>query len=85
MAEARQKEMKVNITVVATKTFIAGFDPSGVDVAILQMSARVLPTKINVLKIAQRSLEMVLDAEFSGYAEDWCLRFPDAWEPERYG
>ena len=24
MAEARQKEMKVNITVVATKTFMAG-------------------------------------------------------------
>jgi len=38
MAEARQKEMKVNITVVATKTFTAGFDPS-TDVAILQMSA----------------------------------------------
>jgi hypothetical protein len=38
MAEARQKEMKVNITVVATKTFTAGLDPSA-DVAILQMIA----------------------------------------------
>jgi hypothetical protein len=28
MAEARQKEMKVNITVVATKTFMAGLEPS---------------------------------------------------------
>jgi hypothetical protein len=31
--------MKVNITVVATKTFMAGFDPSA-DVAMLQRSAR---------------------------------------------
>jgi hypothetical protein len=35
MAEARQKEMKVNITVVATKTFMAGLEPS-TDVAMLQ-------------------------------------------------
>jgi len=28
MAAARQKEMKVNITVVATKTFTAGLVPS---------------------------------------------------------
>jgi len=27
MAEARQKEMKVNITVVATKTLMAGLEP----------------------------------------------------------
>lgn len=40
MAEARQKEMKVNITVVATKTFIAGLEPS-TDVAMLQKSARL--------------------------------------------
>ena len=33
MAEARQNEIKVNITVVATKTFTAGFDPA--DEAIL--------------------------------------------------
>ena len=33
MAEARQNEMKVNITVVATKTLMAGFDPA--DVAML--------------------------------------------------
>jgi hypothetical protein len=32
MAEALQKEMKLNITVVATKTFMAGLDPA--DVAI---------------------------------------------------
>jgi len=35
MAEARQKEMKVNITVVATKTLMAGLEPS-TDVAMLQ-------------------------------------------------
>src|SRR5580693_9358652 len=35
MAEARQKEMKVNITVVATKTLIAGLEPS-TDVAMLR-------------------------------------------------
>ncbi len=34
MAEARQKEIKDNITVVATKTFIAGLEPS-TDVAML--------------------------------------------------
>lgn len=39
MAEARQKEMNVNITVVATKTFMAGLEPS-TDVAMLQKSAR---------------------------------------------
>ena len=39
MAEARQKEMKVNITVVATKTFMAGFEPS-TDVAMLRRNAR---------------------------------------------
>src|ERR1700739_329791 len=38
MAAARQKEMKVSITVVATKTFTAGFDPS-TDVAMLGRSA----------------------------------------------
>ena len=38
MAEARQKEMKVNITVVATKTFTAGLEFSA-DVAILQKIA----------------------------------------------
>lgn len=36
MAEARQKEMKVSITVVATKTFIAGLEPS-TGVAIIQI------------------------------------------------
>src|SRR5580693_1208460 len=35
MAEARQKEMKVNITVVATKTLIAGLEPS-TEVAMLR-------------------------------------------------
>ena len=35
MADARQKEMKVSITVVATKTFMAGLEPS-TDVAMLQ-------------------------------------------------
>ena len=50
MAEARQKEMKVNITVVATKTFMAGFElPT--DVAMLQGVQRLL-IKINLLKIA---------------------------------
>jgi hypothetical protein len=34
MAEARQNEIKVNITVVATKTFIAGLEPA--DVAIIR-------------------------------------------------
>ena len=38
MAEARQKEMKVNITVVATKTFMAGLEPS-TEVAMLQRGA----------------------------------------------
>ncbi len=38
MAEARQKEMKVSITVVATKTFMAGFEPS-TDVAMLRRNA----------------------------------------------
>src|SRR5579863_7701857 len=52
MAEARQKEMKVNITVVATKTFIAGLDPSA-DVAILLRIART-SYELNPLKIAQR-------------------------------
>jgi hypothetical protein len=40
MAEARQKEMKVNITVVATKTFMAGLEPA--DVAMLQRNARTV-------------------------------------------
>jgi hypothetical protein len=40
MAEARQKEMKVNITVVATKTFMAGLEPT--DVAMLQRNARTV-------------------------------------------
>jgi len=35
MAAARQKEMKVNITVVATKTLTAGLVPS-VDIAIVK-------------------------------------------------
>jgi hypothetical protein len=38
MAEARQKEMKVNITVVATKTLMAGLEPA--DVAMLQGNAQ---------------------------------------------
>ena len=38
MAAARQNEMKVNITVVATKTFTAGLDPA--DEAIRDMSAK---------------------------------------------
>ena len=38
MAEARQNEMNVNITVVATKTFTAGLDPSA-EVAMLQRIA----------------------------------------------
>jgi hypothetical protein len=41
MAEARQKEIKVNITVVATKTFTAGLEPSA-DVAMRGMGAQVL-------------------------------------------
>src|SRR5580693_2877390 len=49
MAEARQKEMKVNITVVATKTFMAGLEPT--DVAMLQRNARTA-TRVNLLKIA---------------------------------
>ena len=44
MAEARQNEMKVNITVVATKTFMAGLEPSR-DVAMLQKNARPLRIK----------------------------------------
>jgi hypothetical protein len=51
MAEARQKEIKVNITVVATKTFIAGLEFS-TGVAILQRSARVTRIHVNPLKIA---------------------------------
>ena len=39
MAEARQNEMKVNITVVATKTFTAGFVLSGA-VAMLLMNGK---------------------------------------------
>jgi hypothetical protein len=38
MAAARQKEIKVNITVVATKTFTAGFVLSGT-VAMLQVNS----------------------------------------------
>ncbi len=38
MAEARQKEMKVNITVVATKTLMAGLEPP-TEVAMLQRNA----------------------------------------------
>jgi hypothetical protein len=49
MAEARQKEIKVNITVVATKTLIAGLEPA--DVAMLQ-GVRGLLITINLLKIA---------------------------------
>jgi hypothetical protein len=49
--------MKVNITVVATKTFTAGFDPSREDVAILQMNAG-LPINLIQLKIAQGSRGM---------------------------
>jgi hypothetical protein len=41
MAEARQNEMKVNITVVATKTFMAGLEPS-TEAAIIQRSAGTL-------------------------------------------
>jgi hypothetical protein len=40
MAEARQKEMKLNITVVATKTFMAGLEPA--DVAMLQKCGNCL-------------------------------------------
>jgi hypothetical protein len=43
--------MKVNITVVATKTFTAGLDPS-TDVAMLQRNA-FGRREINLLKIAQ--------------------------------
>ena len=49
MAEARQKEMKVNITVVATKTFMAGLEPA--DVAMLQRMRELL-IRVNLLKIA---------------------------------
>ena len=49
MAEARQKEMKVNITVVATKTFMAGLEPA--DVAMLQGNVNCR-CKVNPLKIA---------------------------------
>ena len=49
MAEARQNEMKVNITVVATKTLMAGLDPA--DVAMLQECVGLL-IRINQLKIA---------------------------------
>ena len=44
MAEARQKEIKLNITVVATKTFMAGLDPA--DVAMLP-GVRELPIDVN--------------------------------------
>ena len=37
MADARQKEMKLNITVVATKTLMAGLEPA--DVAMLLKNA----------------------------------------------
>ena len=44
MAEARQKEMKVNITVVATKTLMAGLElPT--EVAILQGMRRLIINK----------------------------------------
>ncbi len=49
MAEARQKEMNVSITVVATKTFMAGLDPA--DVAMLP-GARGLLIRLNLMKIA---------------------------------
>jgi len=50
MAEARQKEMKVNITVVATKTLMAGLEPS-TDVAMLRGVPELL-IRVNLLKIA---------------------------------
>jgi len=50
MAEARQKEMKVNITVVATKTLMAGLEPP-TEVAMLQRNADCDRNK--TLKIAQ--------------------------------
>lgn len=55
MAEARQKEMKVSITVVATKTFMTGLDPS-TDVAMLP-GVQETAYKVNLLKIAQARLD----------------------------
>jgi hypothetical protein len=51
MAEARQNEMKVNITVVATKTFTTGFEPS----AEVAMPAMIAPERyeVSLLNIAQ--------------------------------
>jgi hypothetical protein len=49
MAEARQKEMKLNITVVATKTLMAGLEPA--DVAMLQRMRELL-IRVNLMKIA---------------------------------
>jgi hypothetical protein len=49
MAEARQKEIKVNITVVATKTLMAGFEPS-TDVAMLQRNASLQQYECKLLE-----------------------------------
>jgi hypothetical protein len=59
MAEARQNEMKVSITVVATKTFTAGFVPSGA-VAMLETIAEA-DTWAKLLKIAQGEGRVMLE------------------------
>lgn len=57
MAEARQKEMKVNITVVATKTLTAGLLPSA-EVAMLYEDCGKRYEN-DPLKIAQEQVEAV--------------------------
>ena len=55
MAEARQKEMKVNITVVATKTLMAGLEPA--DVAMLRGRATAYQGKPIEDSIGERGWE----------------------------
>ena len=64
MAEARQNEMKVSITVVATKTFTAGFVLSGA-VDMLLMNGR-LQSRLNPMKIAQEAAK-AFQQGLSGY------------------
>lgn len=55
MAEARQNEMKVNITVVATKTLMAGLEPA--DVAMLRGRATAYQGKPIEDSIGERGWE----------------------------
>ena len=74
MAEARQKEMKVNITVVATKTFIAGLEPS-TDVAMLQKSAR-LQIGISLEDSTGKAASSVAEASVRDDAKSWSSIMP---------